>query len=54
MKPFENIEGLWFVNHLAQKSWEPNSTQSGDPGFRNLRDVQYFEQVLAHRQGAGR
>src|SRR5437899_3004616 len=43
LKPFENIEGLWFLNHLTGKAWKPNSTQAGDPGFRYVRDIRYFE-----------
>ena len=53
MDPFDNVRGLWFLNRSTGASWRPNSTQSGDTGFRYMRDLQYFEKVLSKRNAGG-
>jgi hypothetical protein len=54
LERFANIEGLWFVNRSTGKSWEPNFGPNGDPSFRYISDLRYFEELLSRRKADGR
>ncbi|MBL0156670.1 MAG: hypothetical protein IPP47_06145 [Bryobacterales bacterium] len=47
-------ESLWFLNRASGSSWEPSFGPNGDPGFRDISDIHYFEQVLSLRKASAR
>ena len=45
----ENLTGVWFGMKNKSGVWEPASVAHGDPGWRPIADLPYFEGILSER-----
>lgn len=50
IKQLENVTGVWFGVKNGSGAWEPAGVQAGDPGYRPIADLPYFERVLSARR----